>query len=369
VYGGVSSGFQRYDINNMVAIGSNLMVAAANVAVVLMGYGLLTLVAATSLVRFITYFIYRYNAYKVFPGLRIRPASFRKDRLREVTGFSVYSSIIDWANKLNYELDEVVIGIFLGPAPVAVWAVAERIISGTQRLTNQGNAVLFPVVVDSEATQRIGRLQKIMIEGTRLSLATVLPIALVLVVLADPLIRVWIRKEEIMAAVPIIQILAFAVALRVGNATSTTLLKGAGHIRNVAFVNIGTGVVNLILSSLLIGPFGLPGVAVGTLIPVAVSSIFILFPMACRRVDLAVGYAFRRAVFPATWPALVVGAVLFLSSRFTPGGAWFIVAEAAAAGLLYLALFVVAVGRHDREQYTAKIWELAGRKRDLAPAT
>ena len=56
-------------------------------------------------------------------------------------------------------------------------------------------------------------------------------------------------------------------------------------------------------------------------------------------------------------------------SRFTPGGPWFVVAEAAAAGLLYLVLFVAAVGRRDREIYTAKIWELAGRKRDLAPAT
>ena len=369
VYGGVSSGFQRYDINNMVAIASNLTVAAVNVTVILLGYGLVAMIAATSFVRFVTYFIYRYNAYKVFPGLRIRPSSFRKDRLREVTGFSIYSSIIDWANKLNYELDEIVIGVFLGPVPVAVWAVAERIISGTQRLTNQGNAVLFPVVVDSEATQRIGRLQKIMLEGTRLSLATVLPIALVLVVLADPLIRAWIRKPEVMGAVPVIQILAFAVALRVGNATSTTLLKGAGHIRNVAFVNIGTGIANLIFSALLIGPLGLPGVAIGTLIPVAFSSVFILFPMACRRVELGVLHTFRRAVWPSLWPALIVGGILFLSSRFTPGGPWFVVAEAAAAGLLYVALFVAAVGRRDREQYTAKFWELTGRKRDLATAT
>ncbi len=369
VYGGVSSGFQRYDINNMVAVVSNLLVAAVNIAVVLAGYGLLTLVASTTSVRLVTYLVYRRTAYTAFPALSIRPAFFRRDRLREITGFSVYSSIIDWANKLNYELDEIVIGVFLGPGPVAVWAVADRIISGTQRLTNQGNAVLFPVVVDSEATQRIGRLQKVMIEGTRLSLATVLPIALVLVILAEPLIRAWIRKPEILAAVPVIQILAFAVALRVGNATSTTVLKGSGHIRRVAWVNINTGLVNLVLSSLLIGPYGLPGVAIGTLIPVAFSSIFILFPAACRRVELPVRHCFRRAVWPAAWPALVVAALLFVSSRYTPGGGWVVVAEAAAAGLLYLGLFVIALGRQDREQYAAKIWELTGRKRDLAPAT
>jgi O-antigen/teichoic acid export membrane protein len=369
VFGGVSSGFQRYDVNNMVAIASNLLVAVVNVAVVLAGYGLIALVAATTTVRLATYFLYRRNAYRVFPALRIRPSYVRKSRLREVTGFSVYSSIIDWANKLNYELDEVVIGIFLGAGPVAVWAVADRIISGTQRLTNQGNAVLLPVVVDSDTTQQIGRLQRVLIEGTRLSLATVLPIALVLVLLAEPLIRAWIRKPEILAAAPVIQILAFAVALRVGNATSTTILKGSGQVRHVAMINIGTGLVNLALSSALIMRYGLVGVAVGTLIPVAFSSIFILFPTACRRVEVPVLKAFRQAVWPAVWPALAVGALLFITRDYTPDGLKFVAAEAAAAGVLYIALFVAAVGRRDRQHYTARIWELAGRKRDLAPAT
>jgi O-antigen/teichoic acid export membrane protein len=367
VYGGVSSGFQRYDINNMVAIVSNVIVAAVNIGVLLAGYGLIPLVTATTCVRLVTYFVYRRNAYMVFPALRIRPSLVRRSRLREVTGFSVYSSIIDWANKLNYELDEVVIGMFMGTAPVAIWAVADRIISGTQRLTNQGNAVLFPVVVDSDVTQQIGRLQKVLIEGTRLSLATVLPIALVLVVLAEALIRAWIRKPEILAAAPVIQILAFAVALRVGNATSTTLLKGAGEVRRVAMVNIGTGLVNLALSAALIKPFGLIGVAIGTLIPVAFSSIFFLFPAACRRVDVPVLQAFRQAVWPAAWPAVVVGGLLFALRDLTPDGLKFVVVEAAAAGAFYLALFVVALGRRDRAEYTAKLWELTGRK--LAPAT
>ena len=66
-------------------------------------------------------------------------------------------------------------------------------------------------------------------------------------------------------AVPIIQILAMAVAIRVGNATGNTVLKGAGEHRMLAFVNLGTGVANMVLSILLIHRFGLVGVAVGTL--------------------------------------------------------------------------------------------------------
>jgi O-antigen/teichoic acid export membrane protein len=368
VYGGVTSGFQRYDINNLVAIVSNVMVALVNVAVVLLGFGLIPLVAATSFVRFATYFVYRRSAFRVFPGLRIRPSLFRRSRLREVTGFSVYSSVIDWANKLNYELDEVVIGVFLGAAPVAAWAVADRIISGTQRLTNQGNAVLFPVVVDADATQQIGRLQNVLIEGTRLSLATVLPIAVVLVVLAYPLVEAWVGAKMIVAA-PVIQILAVAVALRVGNATSTTVLKGAGQVRRVAVVNIVTGVVNLTLSAALVRPMGLAGVAIGTLIPVAIASICVLFPDACRRVELPIGKAFRRAVWPAAWPAVITGVVLAGIKPYLGARLLGMAAGGAIGSLVYVVCFVLAVGRHDREQYSARLWELARRKRDLVPAT
>ncbi len=133
--------------------------------------------AATTTVRVAAYFIYRRNAFRVFPPLQIRPSLFRRSRLREVTGFSVYASIIDWANKLNYQMDQVVIGIFLGSTYVAVWAPAERIISGVQRLTNQLNGVLFPTIVDSDASQRNERLQQILLQGTRLSLAMVVPVA------------------------------------------------------------------------------------------------------------------------------------------------------------------------------------------------
>jgi O-antigen/teichoic acid export membrane protein len=363
VFGGVISGFQRYDANNIVAIGMSIAVAAVNVAVLLAGYGLVTLVAATVSVRIGGYLIYRLNAYRIYPELEISWALFRRSRLREVTGFSIYSSIIDWANKLNYQLDGLVIGMFMGSAWVAIWAPAERIISGTQRLTNQLNGVLFPVIVDSDAAQQQHRLQQILLQGTRLSLAMVVPIAAALILLAEPLIRAWVGPK-MLGAVPVLQILAVAVAIRVGSATSTTLLKGANCHRMLAWVNLGTGVVNLALSIALIKPFGLVGVAIGTLIPIAVSAMFILFPASVKRVGLPIGYAITHSVLPALWPAAVVAAGLALTRLISSGTLLAVVLQAAAASVIYLALFfAIAIGRRDRALYTAKAMELLGRRR------
>ncbi len=370
VYGGIISGFQRYDVNNTMAVIVSLLVAVANVAVLMAGYGILVLVAVTTSVRVLAYFVYRRNAYRVFPPLRIRPALFRRKRLREVTGFSIYASIINWANKLNYQADQVVIGMFLGSAAVAVWAPAERIISGVQRLTNQLNGVLFPTIVDSDASDQRRTLQQILLQGTRLSLVMVVPLATALFVLADPLVHAWLgdQASSVAGCIPVIQVLAVAVVIRVGCATGNTVLKGAGEHRLLAWVNLGTGGVNVLISVLVIRKFGLVGIAWGTLIPLALSSAFILFPAACRRVGLPLGRACAEAIVPAVWPAFVMGGGLVLMRDISSGTLLAVAFQTVVGGVLYLALFfTVAISRADRAYYMAKVSQLT-RKGPLVPA-
>ena len=206
----------------------------------LAGYSLVQLVLVTTAIRIATYFVYRLNAYKVFPALSLNPRLFLWSRVRELTGFSVYVSIIDWANKLNYSIDAIIIGAYLGAAAVAIWTVPQRLAEMLQRLTNQFNGIIFPVVVDSDAGEKPEHLRMIFIEGTRLSLVTVLPLAAALFLLADPLIRAWVGPKFIDSIV-VTQILICVIAIRVGNATATTVLKGAGEHRMLAFTNAGRG--------------------------------------------------------------------------------------------------------------------------------
>ena len=365
VFGAVVAGFQRHDINSVASIVAGIATAAVNIGLLFAGYGLVAIVTGTTAVRVLALLAYRANAYRVYPELQIRPGLVRRARLREVTGFSVYTSIIDWANRLNYQVDSMIIGIFLGTPAVAVWAPAERIITATQRLTNQVNGILFPMIVDSDAANQQHRLQQILVQGTRFSLGFVVAIATALIVLADPLIRAWLgpRAEEVAGAIPVLQILALAVAVRVGGATGTTILKGAGQHRTLAFVNLSTGVVNVLLSALLIRRFGLVGVAYGTLAPIAVATMGILWPAACRRVGLPIGLAVRRAVLPALWPVLPAGALLMATREWVPATISGVLFEAGLAVLVYVGLFIgVAVGKSDRALYISKVRELVSRK-------
>ena len=367
VFGAVINGFQRYDLNNIVGTLSSVLTALVNVAVLAAGFGLVELVAATTAVRLATYLVYRANAYAVFPQLRVGIGAFRMARLREVTSFSVYMLAIDWANKLNYSVDAIVIGAFLNTNAVAIWTVGQRLADVTQRLTNQLNDVLFPTVVDSDSSARMDRLQAIFVQGTRLSLATVVPMGGSLILMGGSLVRAWVGPEFAGAEL-VVQLLALSVIVRVGNATACTVLKGAGEHRLVAGTNVLAAIVNLGLSILFVKSFGLSGVALGTLVPIFMASTLVLFPAGCRRVELPIRRAIADAVWPALWPAAVMTFFVIATRPFVPQTLVAVGVEMAAASLVYAVVFVFfGIGTVERRFYISKARELMRRPAPVQP--
>jgi O-antigen/teichoic acid export membrane protein len=345
-----------------------VIIALINVVMLLSGFSLVQLVMVTTLARIATYLVYRLNAYKVFPALSINPRLFLWSRVRELTGFSVYVSMIDWANRLNYTIDAIIIGAYIGAAAVALWTVPQRLAEMIQRLTNQFNGVIFPVVVDSDAGQRSERLRTIFIQGTRFSLVTVIPLAAALFLLARPLILAWVGPK-FTDSIVVTQVLICVVAIRVGNATATTLLKGAGQHRLLAFSNASAALANVALSLLLIRRFGLVGQAFGTLIPVAFFSVVVLWPAACRRVGIDTLEAFRVAVWPTLWPVAAMALVVIPLREALPARLLSVALAGAAGTLTYAVAFLaLAVKRDERQLYLAKATEILRSRRHVPAA-
>jgi O-antigen/teichoic acid export membrane protein len=361
VYGGVVVGFQRYHLNNMVSIAMSIAVAMVNVAVLLAGVGLIGLVAATTLVRALGLFVYRQNAHRAYPALRINPFAFSRSRLREVTGFSIYMLLLDCGSKLNYNADTMVIGAFMGTAAIALWTPAQRLTELLTRLTNQLNDALFPMVVESHAAERTGQLRTALIQATRLSLAIGFPVAGGVALLAHQIIRAWVGPTFTQTAT-VLQLLAALVVLRVGMASSYTILRGAGeHKRLTIYVGL-TGIVNLLLSIALVHPLGIVGVALGTVIPVATMAPLVVFPTACRRVGLSALEGFRQAVWPAVWPALTIVVCLRLAMPLGGLHLMALAVKLAIAAILYEAVFFgLAIGGKERQLYWRMVRELLPR--------
>jgi hypothetical protein len=216
------------------------------------------------------------------------------------------------------------------------------------------NGVIFPVIVDSDAGERPERLRVIFLEATRFSLVAVVPLAASMFLLAQPLILAWVGPK-FNDSIIVTQVLIGVVAIRVGNATATTVLKGAGQHRFLAFSNASAALANIALSLLLIRRFGLIGQAFGTLVPVAFTSVVVLWPAACRRVGIGALEAFRLAVWPTVWPVAVMAVVVIPLRDALPVRLYAVALAGAVGTLAYAVTFLAfAVNRNERQIYLAR---------------
>jgi O-antigen/teichoic acid export membrane protein len=352
VFGGVINGFERFYVNNVVGTAFNVAAAVAQVVVLWAGYGLVELVATTTLIRTLPFFFYRLNAYRAFPEMRLRVAYFRRSRLRDLTGFSVYLAVIDWSSKLAYATDNVVVGRMLGTSAVGVFAVGSRLTEQMFKVTNQLHTLLFPAVVHRAAIGEAESQRILMVKATRFQLATATAVAAVTAADGDVLIEAFFGRG-FSSSVIILQLLSFVIVLRAWMAMPSTVLKGTGRQRYVAIAAAIAAVANALLSVMLVKLMGLTGSAMGTVIPSTILAAFFIFPQACRVVGLSVAQGYRRIVVPTVWPAVIAIAVVALTRHALPIRLIAVLPHMAAGALLYLTIFVAFATERDERQWIA----------------
>jgi O-antigen/teichoic acid export membrane protein len=346
VFGGVVNGFERNYRNALPAIVSSLAAAAGNVAVLLLGYGLVELVAVTTAIRIAPYWWYRRNAYRAFPELRISPACVRRDRLRELTGFSAYLAVIDWSSRLTYTSALIIVGVLLSTTAVALYSIGAKLTDAMVHVTNQLHTLLFPVMVNKTVQGTTDDQRRLLVRAARFQLAVAIALAGTTAAVADVLIPAWVEQgapvEGLAQSIPVLQVLAVVVVLRTWMAMPTTLLKATGHHREVARMAAVAAVASVLLSIGLVKTFGLIGAAVGTAVPAAVLAMTIIFPRACQAAGLRVWSGYRQIVWPAMWPIVPVMAGLALTRHFVPPHLLLVLGHLGLGTLVYFALFLGA---------------------------
>jgi O-antigen/teichoic acid export membrane protein len=152
--------------------------------------------------------------------------------------------------------------------------------------------VFTPMSSASHATRDEEQLRRILILGNRYSSLVILPLACVLLVLGKSVIGLWAgRTYE--SAFMVLAILVPPTALYLMQAASTKVLYGIGRHYTLALVLLVEGILNLVLSIVLGKRFGIDGVALGTAIPLALTSVCFLPAYLSRVLSLPISKFLR----------------------------------------------------------------------------
>lgn len=358
VYGAVVNGFERNYRNVSVSLASEAAAAIGNLSVLLLGGGVVQVVAVTTVIRMAPYWFYRRNAHQVFPELRIRWSHVRRERLRELTGFSAYLAVMDWSARLTYAFDAIILGALLGTGAVAVYSVGQKMSDGLSRLTQQLHTVLFPAIVHRSVVTSLEAQGQLMVRAARLQLAVAVGLCGCIAAAAPVLIRAWVGPG-FETSVGIAQLLAGIVVLRTSMAMPATVLKATGHHRFAAWAMAACAVASVLLSIVLVKTLGLVGIAWGPAICVSVLTVGVIYPRACRVIELPLRAAARQIVWPALWPVLPAAALLLFTTPRLPARLMFVLPQLALGALVYAAGFLLrGLDREERQWMWTKVRSL-----------
>jgi O-antigen/teichoic acid export membrane protein len=336
-------GLQRFDLANLISITGTLLYASGMAAVLLTGGGVLAMmvvsIAVSAAMQLPAVLLIR----RIAPDLKLHWRAIDRSQLRTVAAFSSSTFVANLAGQLRTKTDEFVIAAFMPVAAVTPYALANRLSETAQLFAQQFTKVLLPVASMLDATQAQTQLRNLYILSTRLVLAIFLPLACVLVVLAQPLLTLWVGAQYAGSTV-LVLILTLARLITISQWPALAVLTGTARHRPLAIFAILSGVGNLLLSLLLVQWWGLTGVALGTLIPVSVETFCFALPYALRSIGVGWREAAARMVGPALVPVLPAMVVLiWLRGALAPASLP-AVAAVAALGLLTYAVVYLAMG-------------------------
>jgi O-antigen/teichoic acid export membrane protein len=348
----VLRGLQRFDYLNVVAVFGAVLNAGAMVLVLLLGGDVLAVGATPIVCAPVVLVVSNWLVHRAAPDLRWDWRRVKLGLLRGVVGYSAPIAVVNVSQRLQTKTDEIVIGAVMPIAMVTPFALAGRLSKAAPMLVDQFMKLLVPLASEMHAVEHPARLRSLFVTTTRLTLALYLPVGGMLVLLGGPLLSMWVGPQY----APYSYITAILIAAAMFDAASgpaSSILQGMARHRLLAGTSMCTGLANLGLSLALIGPLGLAGVAIGTLIPAVIQCAVLVVPHAMRLLKVGPGEVLRQAVWPALVPALPMVAVTYaLEQAIAPTSLLGVLVLGGAGALAYATTYVLMAGGRVEQQVT-----------------
>jgi O-antigen/teichoic acid export membrane protein len=315
VFGGALEGLNRFYVVNLTNLTSTLLRAILIILALTHGYGLLMVAFITVVLPLVASAVRAFVALKL---LRV-PLGWRyvnRSSLGEIFHYSSVAFIIMIAYKLRFKTDELIISTFLSITAVTFFSNADRLVDYTGEVVSSLAQIFVPMSGRADAIGDISQLRRIFVAGNRACAFIVFPITATLIILGKSVITAWVGASYVAPCYPVMLILLIPSTFTLAQAASPRILFGMAKHKTLAWVVAAEGIANIILSIILIRPYGIIGDALGTAIPLCCTTIFFMPRHLCRVLDLRLQTFLRQAYLLPLLLCLPTVATLLLMRRW-----------------------------------------------------
>lgn len=228
---------------------------------------------------------------------RLRPATLSLPYTRAFLSVSGYLFVTGIADLVIYSFDRAVLGAFRPVATVGLYEGPVRAHNLIRQLQGTLSLTVMPAAAAYIASNDRERLRHLLIRGTRYVMLATVPLTITLMVLAGPILLVWLGPRFDPAATAMTILVSYWL-IGAASAVGGAMLIAAGRARLVAIFISCVAALSLSLSLILTPMLGLNGVVLGTSIPNLTMAPIVIW-VYCRTFDVPVATLLREALLPA----------------------------------------------------------------------
>ena len=230
---------------------------------------------------------------------------------KEVWSFSAAMLGINLLEFIMSQVDKIALGYYRNAREVGIYSVAAALVVYVPLVLSSVNQIFAPTIADLHTRGEYGLLARLFQSLTKWIIGLTLPLALVIIVFARPLMRIFGHDFE--GGWPILVIGTFGQLVDCGVGSVGYLLLMSGNQNRLMRVQAAMAVVMVALSAALIPRWGVVGAAVAAAATTVGVNVWNLLEV---RAALALS-PYNRGYFRLLWPAAVTLALMLGLSRYS----------------------------------------------------
>jgi O-antigen/teichoic acid export membrane protein len=235
---------------------------------------------------------------------------------RQVANYGSVTFMIIVAARLRFKTDAVIIGTFLSASAITYFSIGSRLVDYAGEVVSSMAQIFTPMSSHFHAAGDYGRLRQIFMAGNRACALVMFPICVALVAAGKSVIEAWVGSRYV-SSYTVLLILLIPATLYNAQSTSNRILFGMSMHKSLGIIVLMEGIANVILSIVLVRPYGIVGDAIGTAIPLLCTAIFFLPRHLCRQLGVPLRHFLWESYFyPAVLCIPMAVTLMFMQHRF-----------------------------------------------------
>lgn len=323
----------------------------------LMGYGSLGMIFVTTIISFgIGIWQLVYSLKRLQFKISFHELNFGE--LREVAVFSFFIFLNAITDQINWNVDKFIIGRYYGAILVAIYGISAQLNSYYLNFSTAISSVYVPMVnrIVAEGGQAVNKkLTSLFVKIGRAQFMVVMLVLTEIIFLGRPFIGFW-AGQSYYASYPILLVLIIPVTIPLIQNIGISIQQAKNmHIfRSVTYFIIA--VLNIILSVILVKPFGPIGTAWATAISLIIGNGLMMNWYYKKRIGLDVLLFWKSIIklFPAPCMGSAMG-ILCLRLFNTYEYSGFIISGIIIALSYLITLFSFGINRKERKSILMKM--------------